>query len=59
MGFATFGVYTYGKIFVEMMKNALGWSKDSIIWLFKKFVGLFVLNKVTTKVLNGVFTEFT
>ena len=53
MGFATFGVFTYGKLFIEMVKNAMGWSYNTTVWLFKKFLSTFVLNSFTTKILNG------
>lgn len=58
MGFATFGVFTYGKLFMEMIKNAMGWSYRTTIWLFKKFLSTFILNSWTTKVLNGIFNSF-
>ena len=54
MGFATFGIFTYGKIFLEMVKKSIGWTYDSVIWLFKKLLQMFVFNKVTTKIMNGI-----
>jgi hypothetical protein len=55
MGFATFGMVTYGKIFIEMVKNACGWSYRTVMWLFKKILSTFVFNKVTTKIMSGLF----
>jgi hypothetical protein len=54
MGFASFGVFTYGKLFLEMIKKAMGWSYRSTVWLFKKFLSTFVFNNFTTKILNGI-----
>lgn len=54
MGFATFGMFTYGKIFLEMVKNACGWSYRSVVWIFKKLLQIFVFNRVTTKVMSGL-----
>lgn len=54
MGFATFGVFTYGKLFLEMVKNAMGWTYNTVIWIFKKFLSTFVFNNITTKILNGI-----
>ena len=42
-----------------MVQKALSWSYRSTVYLFKKFLRIFVLNNITTKILNGIVNRGT
>lgn len=57
MGFSAFGLFTYGKMFgnmmIKMMKFAFRKTKDGV----KILLAWTVFNRYSTKVMNGVFTK--
>lgn len=57
MGFSAFGLYTYGKMFGNMMFKILKFSLRKCKDLGKKILALTLFNRFSTKILNGVFRK--
>ena len=57
MGFSTFGLITYGKIFSSMVLNMIKFVFRKTRDTLKYLVGVIIFNRYSTKIMNGVFRK--